>query len=147
MIVKIVEANASHAEKILEILREEEREYLDSHRDIALLAVEIELANSWRAFTGFIDDEPVCMWGLKRNTILSNSVTVWLLPTKLIDEHPFVFIRHSQLIMRELLGEFSEINGLTLATNARSMRWLKWLGFHMVPCENPRYNYFEKRRP
>ena len=144
-IVKIVPGALAHIGPILDQLRDEEKEYLEQNVGTYNIAVQEFYLSSF-VCTGLIDEIPVCMWGVKRSTVLNDAATVWLLPTRRIDEHKFLFIRHSLLVLEELLREFASINGLTLATNCRSLRWLKWLGCKIEPTENPRIHYFERHR-
>jgi hypothetical protein len=93
------------------------------------------LRASFSAWTGSIDGEVACVWGLITPTVLSNRAYLWLLTTDLVDNHPFVFVRHSQMVLREMLGHFESIEGHVVAGQDRSIRWLKWLGFKMGRAE------------
>lgn len=77
---------------------------------------------------GEIDGTVACVWGVIQQTILSDRAYLWLLATELIDDHKFIFIRHSQRCVETLLGRFSLIVGHCHVHNARAMKWLKWLG-------------------
>jgi hypothetical protein len=79
-------------------------------------------------FTGLIDDEPVCIYGLIPPTLLSNRAYLWLLTTELADRQKFLFIRHSQVVIEEILKEYDHIVGDAKIDDARAMKWLKWLG-------------------
>lgn len=83
------------------------------------------------SWTGLLDGRVACVWGLIAPTILSEKAYLWLLTTDLIDEHPFTFIRHSQIVLREMLKSFKYIEGHVVADSTRSIRWLKWLGFEL----------------
>lgn len=123
MKVEIVPAQLEHVDLLLTNLREEFPSTVDSR---AILRDEI--GKSTAAFSGFIDDEIACMWGIHARTILNDSIYLWLLTTKLVEERPFIFVRHSQMMAQELLKSYSRINGWVLRENALSVRWLRWLG-------------------
>lgn len=52
---------------------------------------------------GLIDDHLACIWGLIPPTLMSNQAYLWLYTTDVIKEHQFILVRHSQLVMEEIL--------------------------------------------
>ena len=140
MKVEIVKAEICHVVALLDNVREEFPSTIDSR---GIMIEEIKL--STKAFSGFINDEIACIWGIHARTILNDSVYLWLLTTKLIEEHPFVFVRHSQIVARELLETYSKINGWVLKNNELSIKWLQWLGCTFID-EEPGILGFELRR-
>jgi hypothetical protein len=85
------------------------------------------LMSSW-IWIGLIDDKLACIWGLIPPTLISDRAYLWLYTTDVIKEHSFVLVRHSQLIMEEMLKKYSSIYGHALVGNDKAIRWLKWLG-------------------
>lgn len=79
-------------------------------------------------WVGLVDDILACIWGVIPPTLMSNQAYLWLYSTELIAEHQFTFVRHSQLVVEELLKHYELITGVTDPTADRSKRWLKWLG-------------------
>lgn len=99
------------------------------------------------AWTGLINKEIACVWGLVPPTILSDSAYLWLLTTPVVDEHRFTFVRHSQMVIEGLFEQFPIITGHVLADHTRSKRWLKWLGVKFMPAVGEgRLIPFELRR-
>jgi hypothetical protein len=90
------------------------------------------LRRSIYAWTGLIDGDVACIWGLIAPTILSDKAYLWLLTTDLVDEHQFIFVRHSQLQVQEMLKEFPTIVGHVKVKDERAKRWLRWLGVRIV---------------
>lgn len=86
------------------------------------------LQRSLFAWTGLVDGQVACMWGIIAPTALSTRGYLWLFTTKLVDQHKFLFVRHSQLVIEEMLKIFPKITGTVVATQTRSILWLKWLG-------------------
>ena len=82
---------------------------------------------------GMLDDKVACMWGLIPPTILSTRAYLWLLTTDIVAEHKFLFVRHSQRYVEEMLELYPEIYGDVLADNAAAKRWLRWLGAKINP--------------
>jgi hypothetical protein len=83
---------------------------------------------SVHAWAGFSDAEFACMWGLIPPTLLSDSAYLWLIVNERVDEHKFLFIRHSQLEIAKMLEIYPKIVGHCDVRHTRSMLWLKWLG-------------------
>ena len=79
-------------------------------------------------WVGLIDDKLACIWGLIPPTLMSNQAYLWLYTTNAIIGHEFVLVRHSQLVMEEMLEEYPTICGHAIAGADKSIRWLKWLG-------------------
>lgn len=82
-------------------------------------------------WTGRLDGEIICMWGVERPTLISREGYLWFLTTSRIEDHSFIVARKSQLFIDEILErkEFDRIVGLVDAKFDRSVKWLRWLGF------------------
>lgn len=142
--VEIVPAEPAHVREALARLRDFDREHIRQHEapDQSLVD-EIRRANF--ASAGLIDGEVACVWGVRADTILNDSAYFWMLTTRLVDEHPFIFVRHSQLMAQKILKDFSRLHGWVLEDNHRSIKWLRWLGCTLVPAQQGILN-FELRR-
>lgn len=105
-----------------------------SHQDSVWL---IEyLKRSLFAWTGLVDGKVACVWGIIAPTVLSTQGYLWLFTTDLIDSHKFLFVRHSQRIVEEMLKIFPRITGTVFANQPRSIAWLKWLKVNFRAEEN-----------
>lgn len=82
-------------------------------------------SNVW---TGFIDGELVCMWGLIPTSLLSDWAYLWLYTMETLQGNEFLFVRRSQLAVQEMLKEYPVIVGHAVIGNDRGIRWLRWLG-------------------
>jgi len=76
----------------------------------------------------YVDDELLCMWGVVPPSLMSDRAYLWMYHTDLMKEHSFVLVRHSQLVIEEILKEYPVIVGSVVLGATKSMRWLKWLG-------------------
>jgi hypothetical protein len=85
-------------------------------------------AMSVAIYAGMVDETPACLYGLIPPTMLSNRAYLWLLTTESVDQHKFLLVRHSQVVIEKLLEEYDCLVGDTLLADGRAMRWLKWLG-------------------
>jgi hypothetical protein len=77
---------------------------------------------------GKVDGEVVCIWGVSLPSVLSDRAYLWLWTTEGVKDHPFVFIRKAQIVVADLLKEYSVIVGHCVVGAKNSIRWLKWLG-------------------
>lgn len=80
-------------------------------------------------YVGYIKGEVACLYGLKPPSILSTSKAfMWLITTDIVDENKFEFIRHSEVVIENVLKEFESIYGETYVNDTRAFKWLRWLG-------------------
>lgn len=86
------------------------------------------LKMSSTVFVGKIHDDVVCSWGLIPPTVLSNQAYLWMYTTSQLEEHKFLFVRHSQRVIEDMLNEYETIVGHVVMGNALAYRWLRWLG-------------------
>ena len=92
------------------------------------LAMNNALIKSHQIWLGLISDEVACVWGLVSPTLLSVTPHLWLYTTPLVRKHRFIFVRHSQRVIEDLLRDYPEIVGVTRVGAEESFRWIKWLG-------------------
>lgn len=85
------------------------------------------------AYVGYIDGEVACVYGLVPPSLLSDRVYLWLITTDTVDKHKFTFIRHSQMVIERVLERYDHIFGETILSDAKAMRWLRWLGAVYLP--------------
>lgn len=104
------------------------------------------LTQSVVTWAGWYDGEIACVWGLIPPTILSDRAYLWSLTTDLIEEHKFIFIRHSQRAIEILLDTYETIVGTTDAKDKRAVRWLKWLGAEFEPGDGGALNFVIRKK-
>lgn len=91
---------------------------------------------STRCWLGYDGDAILACWGVQAPSLLADRAYLWLWTTENLDRHVFVFIRHSQRAVADMLTEFTALYGVTVADNARAIRWLEWLGAEFGPAHN-----------
>jgi hypothetical protein len=79
-------------------------------------------------WAGLINGELAAMWGLMPPTVLSSQAYLWLYTTEVLEGHEFILVRHSQMVVKEMLKEYPSICGHAVVSNHKAVRWLKWLG-------------------
>lgn len=80
-------------------------------------------------FAAFIDDRLVAVFGVHNGLI-------WLVGTDDIARYPVTFFRKSKEIFQDMKQGYSILHNWVHVDNTLSLRWLKWLGFHVEPREN-----------
>ncbi len=83
---------------------------------------------STEIWTGRIDGELVCVFGLIPPTLISTQAYLWMHATERVAEHKFLFVRHSQRIVGQMLERYGTIVGHCVIGARSSIRWVRWLG-------------------
>lgn len=78
-------------------------------------------------WVGKANDEIVCAFGVIPPCLLANKAYLWSITTDKVDEHKFLFIRHSRMMIERIHREFPIIIGHARLDD-HSIRWLRWLG-------------------
>ena len=60
--------------------------------------------------------------------VLSHRAYIWLIHTRLCEQHPLRFIRWSRKVIHEALTHYPHIVGLCKCDSQHSQAWLEWLG-------------------
>lgn len=127
MTALIIEADRAKTKQLIfesrgGILTDEESETLEQY-----------LTFSAKLYLGSISGKLVCAWGLIPPSLLSDQAYLWLFSTEAVEEHKFIFVRNSQRAVEDMLKEWPLITGYCDCANARSQRWLRWLGATFGP--------------
>jgi|SRR6202035_5515009 len=78
-------------------------------------------------YTGYVDGEFVCCWGLIPPSFLSNQAYLWMWAPEPM-QHQLVFIRKSQIQIKQMLEKYEQVIGDCAEGNRSAQRWVKWLG-------------------
>lgn len=97
---------------------------------------------SSEVWTGYVDGQLICCWGLIPPTLLSNQAYLWMHSTPAIRDHQFLLVRHSQKIIEQMLDRYEQIIGDCRVDADDSIRWLKWLGAEFVGANDNAYRSF-----
>lgn len=96
---------------------------------------------SMNLYAGFADEQFVCAYGLIPPSFLSEQAYIWLYATPALEENKFVFLRHSQRIVEEMLKLYPRLIGFCSRGNVKAIRWIKWLGGKFAEPEGDRVNF------
>jgi hypothetical protein len=132
--VEILPATPGHIFTILNNLRPREAAvcelmYGEQFKEILVR----EYSQSLLTFVGLIDGKVGAVWGVRTHEVFSREGYVWLIGTRLVDEHPVVFLRHSRRLIAELRGIYTALFGCVVTDYLEGRKWLEWLGFEIGP--------------
>jgi hypothetical protein len=120
-------AQIRDAKAIVPRLRERDLEGLQSvgdPTDIITGAMQCSIAS----FTALADGEVAVMWGVRVCALLSDEGYLWMLGTRVVDEHPVHFLRYSKSAVKIMRERYALLYGEVASDYERSIRWLTWLG-------------------
>jgi hypothetical protein len=83
---------------------------------------------STKLWAGFFDRKFACLYGLVPPTLLADYAVLWLHTNEEVSKNEFLFVRKSQIVVKDMLKEYATIYGFAEVGAERSIRWLKWLG-------------------
>ena len=93
------------------------------------LPVVYSIVCSEKGYAAVLDDKTVAVFGVHNGVI-------WLVATDDIAVHLITFYRLSKKIFQHLKHGYSILHNWVHVNNTLSLRWLKWLGFHVEPAVN-----------
>lgn len=95
-------------------------------------ALTASLQASTRAWTGLIDGEPVCMFGVGPISVLTGRGAPWMLSTTLVERWPRTFLRRCRPCVSAMLSVYPCLENYVDERNTLSKKWLAWLGFRLA---------------
>lgn len=138
--INIIPSTQEHAEIVSANVRPEDAEELwatsySRPEDVLSRALEY----SEYALTGFIDDVPVCIWGVVSDSLLFNDGTPWMVGTHDLnnDRMAIAFLRHCRVPIMVMAEKYDKLENYVDARNKRSIKWLKYMGFTVEKDSEP----------
>ena len=132
MIAEIVPATAEHIAPIAYHVREADREeFWAATYSLPVDVMRRGLRVSDKAWTGLIDDVPVCMFGVASAGLLGGVGRPWMVGTDHLDRHALLFLKRCRKVVAEMVALFPILENYVDSRNVRAIMWLKWLGFKM----------------
>jgi hypothetical protein len=100
-------------------------------------------------FVGEHDGEVFAMGGVLSKSAMNPGGIVWLLGTDKLEDVWYSFAKESKRLADLLLDEYGSLENLVDASNKKTIRWLKWLGFSfddtvMTPFGHPFKRFWRK---
>lgn len=138
MVPEIVPAHNDHIDHVVRGMRRPDRlELFLAYGEPPRQVLQRSLDVSRISWTGLIDGEPVCMFGVAPGDVLSGIGHPWMVGTGHLDRHPFVFLRRCKGCVREMLTMFSTLENYAHQDNIKALEWLMWLGFAVTLQAEP----------
>jgi len=100
--------------------------------DIALMESFLQSNLCWTAFR---KDKVIAIFGAASVSILSETASPWMIGSKELNGAGIEIVKVSRYYVDQMKDRFSLLVNYIDARQARSVRWLKWLGFIVeAPC-------------
>lgn len=99
-----------------------------------------------RGWAGYVDGKLICVWALCPPVMLSDTAYLWMYHTENVRGHEFILVRHSQIVMEQMLRLYPRIEGRTAIDNPKAIRWLQWLGAEFAYSPNLGWRDFKIER-
>lgn len=133
---EIVPSKEAHAYELATHMRvpDKQEAWAAMHHSPAM-AILYSLEASKNSLTGLADGRVVCMFGVGSATVLSLTGVPWLLATKELENHGRAFIRRNKRELLKMSRGYNLLRNYVDARNLVSIRWLRWLGFTVLPPE------------
>jgi len=93
-----------------------------------LAAHEACLTQSTAIWLGRADGIEACAVGVIPLYTFSDKALLWMIHTRICEQHPLLFIRWSRKVLGEVLSLYPVVVGLCRCDNIGGRQWLSWLG-------------------
>lgn len=135
MRIDVIPATPEHAADLAPRLRHADAdEVWASGRYRPAEALRLSLGLSLMAWTGLVDDVPMCIFGVSPVSLMSGHGAPWMLGAEGLERHAVPFLRRNRAYVAEMLALCPRLENHVDARNALSIRWLRWLGFTIHPA-------------
>lgn len=108
----------------------------DDRREIEAMSTLSPTQALWRSYrmstscwTGFVDNDPILMFGVAPLTVLGGVGSPWLIGTDAILKVKHQFLRMNAQFVEKMNETYPVLHNYVDVRNTHSVRWLKWLGF------------------
>ena len=128
--VSIVPARPADADELYLHLREADlRECLAYGKPDVLAGIRESMSGSHICWSAWRDTELLAVFGVAPLSFLTGVGSPWMLGTDALDRHPRILSRVTKPYLTHMLGIYPHLLNFVHIDNARSIRWLKRLGF------------------
>lgn len=140
----VIEATLEHVERMAPNMRQADVEEIEASSGLdPYSALRRGMACSSHVWTGTVDGEPACMFGVVPVSMMSSVGVPWMLGTPLVEEHATAFLRRNKRYVKQMTAAYNYLVNYVDDRNVKAIEWLKWLGFTM--SEPQQFGY--KRMP
>jgi len=133
---KVVRATLDHAIDLAPRMRlADRREIWASGKSGPHRALIRSMRRTRLSWCGMADGVPVCLFGVMPAACLGSVGVPWLLGSDDLPRHATAFLRGSREYVNAIRSDFDLLTNFVDSRNALSIRWLRWLGFDILPAE------------
>lgn len=129
--IYIVPAKSEHIEGLIANMREHDRFEYEVAGQPPSMAIRTTLEKSIDAWTGFVDQDVACMWGINEESLMTGA-HIWLVTTPLVEKRPYKFLIESRRVVKKAINLYQYLYGYVDTQYEMSARWMEWLGFEPV---------------
>lgn len=127
---EVIPATAEHIPLIAANVREADRLEFAANWRSAAQVMETGLRVSSKAYTGMVNDMPVCMFGVAPvGAMMPGHGRPWMVGTKQLDDYAVLFLRRCKPQIKEMLTLYPVLTNYVAESNTKAIEWLRWMGF------------------
>lgn len=127
---EIVPALPEHIEYVAEHMRQADQDELwASSHSLPLESLVNAKSRSVECWTGLINGEPICVFGVTPISLVTGLAAPWMLGTDKLEDHAMTFLRRSRRVVASWKEEYRLLFNYVDARNTVAIQWLDWLGF------------------
>lgn len=133
--ISIAPATAEHVAFIAAHLRASDRaEAAALSSESAETLARRSVSCALEAWCGLVDGEPVALFGLTLPHFLATTAQPFFVATEALPRHAMAMLRRNRAVVQGWLQRFPVLEQWVGARNDMTLRWLRWLGFHIEPA-------------
>lgn len=83
----------------------------------------------------YLGDQLLSVFGVAPIDLLGGEGAVWLIGTRLLERHPSALVRQAPEYISRMRQTFPRLVNVVDARNVKAMRWLRRLGFVILPAQ------------
>ena len=130
------EAYEADMREIAPLLRQSDAEEIRAAFGISAEdALVRSLKRAYVAMICHVDNKPLAVFGVGPLSVVTGTGCPWLVATDEIEHCKRDLLEASPQVIEQFHNLFQTLVNWVDARNKRTIRWLKWLGFHMEPAK------------
>ena len=131
----IVPATKEHAAELSYVMRAADRmEIWAATRKTPEEALLESMKLTPEPLVGLVDGRVICMFGIAQPSLMSNIGFPWMLGSEEITRHRIRFLRESKKWVQQAHQKYRLLRNYVDARYLPAIRWVKWLGFEVLPA-------------
>lgn len=130
----VIPAQPGHVMDFAPTVRDADRQEIEVAAGISPeQALRLSLLRSTEAWSGTVDGQVACMFGVGPISLLGGIGCPWLIAGELVQRHAVAFLRRNKAMVAGWSQMFPELRNAVDVRNTVAIRWLRWLGFTILP--------------